>query len=55
MALKVREIMPPAVEGTHVTLEQARAVFRQLRLEQEAAARAKKRKESSPRKTKKVQ
>jgi hypothetical protein len=38
---KVRRILPPAVKGTHVTLAQARAAFRGLKLERQTRANEK--------------
>ncbi|HET8774876.1 MAG TPA: hypothetical protein VFP80_13835 [Thermoanaerobaculia bacterium] len=39
--MKVRPILRPATEGTHVTLAEARAVFRELKREQDALMKKK--------------
>jgi len=38
---KVRPIMRPATEGTHFTLAEARAAFREVKREQELAKKKK--------------
>jgi hypothetical protein len=39
--MKVRTIQRPATEGTHFTLAQARAAFREVKREQELAKKKK--------------
>jgi hypothetical protein len=38
---KVRRILPPAVKGTHVTLAEARAALRKLKLERQSRGKEK--------------
>jgi len=38
---KVRRILPPAVKGTHVTLAEARAALRKLKLERQRRSKEK--------------